>query len=32
MSSADAVDGLRALEETGRITRELADAYREQLQ
>jgi rRNA-processing protein FCF1 len=32
MSSADGTDGLRALEETGRISRELADEYREQLQ
>ena len=32
MSSADGAEGLRALEESGRITRELAEAYREQLQ
>jgi rRNA-processing protein FCF1 len=31
MSSADGVAGLRALEETGRISRELADEYREHL-
>src|SRR2546422_1058512 len=31
MSSADGVAGLTALEDTGRITRELAEAYREQM-
>jgi hypothetical protein len=30
--SAEGIDGLGALQETGRITRELADAYREHLQ
>ena len=32
MSSREGLDGLRALEDTGRITSELAEAYREQLQ
>ena len=32
MSSTEGVEGLRALEASGRITSELADAYREQLQ
>jgi rRNA-processing protein FCF1 len=32
MSSTDGIDGLSALEDTGRITRELAEAYRERLQ
>lgn len=31
MSSADGVEGLRALEASGRISAELADTYREQL-
>jgi len=31
MSSADGIEALNALEASGRITRELADAYREQL-
>ena len=32
VSSREGLDGLRALEDTGRITSELAEAYREQLQ
>ncbi len=32
MSAAEAVEGLRALEETGRITPALADSYRAELQ
>ena len=31
MSSPDGLEGVRALEANGRITSELADAYREQV-